>query len=55
MKLKPLKTLLDLVIKNSEIIQPFVPPKDYVKGLTLLNGVYLALCFLDKDDDKKPS
>ncbi len=45
--LKPIKTLLDLLIKNSEVIQPFVPPKDYVKGLALLNGAYLILTLID--------
>lgn len=41
--IQPIKTLLDLLIKNSKIIKPFVPPKDHIKGLAVLNGVCLAL------------
>lgn len=47
-----LKTLLDLVIKNSEVIQPFVPHKEYIKGLAILNGAYLLLSVLDNDDNR---
>lgn len=45
------KELINLAIKNSEIVQPFVKPKHYVKGLMVLNGLYLMLKFNDTSND----
>lgn len=47
--LKTAKEIVNLVIKNSEIIQPYIKPKHYVQGLMVLNGLYLLLKMADKD------
>lgn len=36
------------VIKNSEIVQPYVKDKHYRRGLTALNVLYFALRLFDK-------
>lgn len=53
--LKTAKELVNLAIKNSEVIQPFVKPKHYVRGLMALNGLYLLLKMADKDQPKDTS
>ncbi|MGM8871534.1 hypothetical protein ACS8E3_07585 [Psychrobacter sp. 2Y5] len=35
-------------IKNSEIVQPYVKPKHYRRGLAALNALYFALRIADK-------
>lgn len=50
--LKTAKELVNLAIKNSEVIQPYVKPKHYVRGLMALNGLYLLLKMADKDQSQ---
>lgn len=50
--LKTAKEIVNLAIKNSEIVQPYVKPKHYVRGLMVLNGLYLLLKMADKDKDE---
>lgn len=47
--LKTAREIVNLAIKNSEIVQPYVKPKHYVRGLMVLNGLYLLLKMADKD------
>lgn len=47
--LKIAREIVNLAIKNSEIIQPYIKPKHYVQGLMVLNGLYLLLKMADKD------
>lgn len=42
------KELVNLVIKNSDVIAPFVKHKHYVRGLMVLNGLHLLLKLADK-------
>lgn len=50
--LKTARGIVNLAIKNSEIVQPYVKPKHYVRGLMVLNGLYLLLKMADKDKDE---
>lgn len=47
--IKTAKEVVNLAIKNSEIIQPYVKPSHYRRGLAVLNGVYVLLRVLDKE------
>lgn len=43
MKLAILKEVVNLAIKNSEVVQPYVKPKHYQRGLVVLNALHLLL------------
>ena len=45
---KVAKQATDIAIKNSEIIQPYVKPTHYRRGLFVLNIINLALRALAK-------
>lgn len=53
--LRPAKELVNLIIKNSEIVQPFVKPKHYIKAMFVLNGLYLALKMADNQSSPNPN
>ena len=40
--------VIDTAIKNSDIVAPYVPPKQYAKGLVVLNATYFLLKMLGK-------
>ena len=42
------KQATDLAIKNSEIVQPYIKPKHYRRGMAALNALYFALQIADK-------
>jgi len=41
--------LTNVAIKNSEIVQPYVKPSHYRRGLIALNALHYALRVADKD------
>ncbi len=47
--LKTARQLTDIAIKNSEIVQPYVKPSHYRRGLLALNALHYALRIADKD------
>ncbi len=47
--IKTAKEVVNLAIKNSDIVAPYVKPKHYRRGLAVLNGVYVLLRVLDKE------
>lgn len=49
--LKTAKELINLAIKNSEIVQPYIKPKHYVRGLVVLNTLHFLLKMADKDQN----
>lgn len=46
---KVAKHATSLAIQNSEIIQPYVKPSHYRRGLLALNALHYALQIADKD------
>lgn len=47
--LKTARQLTDIAIKNSEVVQPYVKPSHYRRGLLALNALHYALRIADKD------
>lgn len=48
--------VVDTAIKNSDIVAPYVPPKQYAKGLVVLNAAYFLLKMLGrKQDNQNPA
>ena len=47
--IKTASQLTNIAIKNSEIVQPYVKPSHYRRGLMALNALHYALCIADKD------
>lgn len=47
--LKTARQLTDIAIKNSEVVQPYVKPSHYRRGLLTLNALHYALRIADKD------
>lgn len=41
--LKTAQEVVNMAIKNSEVIQPYVKPKHYRRGLVVLNTLYFLL------------
>lgn len=46
--IKTARQLTDIAIKNSEIVQPYVKPSHYRRGILALNALYYALRIADK-------
>jgi len=46
--IKTARQLTKVVITNSEIVQPYVKPSHYRRGLAALNALYFALRIADK-------
>jgi len=47
--LKTARQLTNIAIKNSEVVQPYVKPSHYRRGLMALNALHYALRIADKD------
>lgn len=47
--IKTARQLTDIAIKNSEIVQPYVKPSHYRRGLLALNALHYALRIADKN------
>ena len=47
--IKTASQLTNIAIKNSEIVQPYVKPSHYRRGLMALNARHYALRIADKD------
>ena len=47
--IKAARQLTEIAIKNSEIVQPYVKPSHYRRGLLALNALHYALHIADKD------
>ena len=47
--IKTASHLTNIAIKNSEIVQPYVKPSHYRRGLMALNALHYALRIADKD------
>ena len=47
--IKTASQLTNIAIKNSEIVQPYVKPSHYRRGLMVLNALHYALRIVDKD------
>ena len=47
--MKTARQLTNIAIKNSEIVQPYVKPSHYRRGLFALNALHYALRIADKD------
>lgn len=47
--IKTASQLTDIAIRNSEIVQPYVKPSSYRRGLLALNALHYALRIADKD------
>lgn len=47
--LKTVRQLTNIAIKNSEVVQPYVKPSHYRRGLLALNALHYALRIADKD------
>ena len=47
--IKTVSQLTNIAIKNSEIVQPYVKPSHYRRGLMALNALHYALRIADKD------
>lgn len=47
--IKTARQLTKAVITNSEIVQPYVKPSHYRRGLLALNALHYALRIADKD------
>lgn len=47
--IKTARQLTNIAIKNSEVVQPYVKPTHYRRGLAALNALYFALRIADKD------
>lgn len=47
--IKTVRQLTDIAIKNSEIVQPYVKPSHYRRGLLALNALHYALRMADKN------
>lgn len=47
--IKTASQLTNIDIKNSEIVQPYVKPSYYRRGLMALNAMHYALRIADKD------
>lgn len=45
--IKTARQLTDIAIKNSEIVQPYVKPSHYHRGLLALNALHYALRVAD--------
>jgi len=46
--IKLAKNLTSIAVQNSEVIQPYVEPKYYRRGLAALNALHWALRLADK-------
>lgn len=47
--IKTASQLTNIAIKNSEIVQPYVKPSHYRRGLIALNALHYTLRIVDKD------
>ena len=47
--IKTASQLTNIAIKNSGIVQPYVKPSHYRRGLMALNAMHYALRIADKD------
>lgn len=47
--IKTASQLANIAIKNSEIVQPYVKPSHYRRGLMALNALHYALRLADKN------
>jgi len=47
--IKTASQLTNIAIKNSEIVQPYVKPSHYRRGLMALNALHYALRIADKE------
>ena len=47
--IKTASQLTNIAIKNSEIVQPYVKPSHYRRGLMALNAMHYALRIANKD------
>ena len=47
--IKTAHQLTDIAIKNSEIVQPYVKPSHYRRGLLALNALHYALRIEEKN------
>tara|TARA_R110000850_G_scaffold231742_4_gene356664 strand:- start:182 stop:343 length:162 start_codon:yes stop_codon:yes gene_type:complete len=47
--IKTARQLTNIAIKNSEIVQPYVKPSHYRRGLLALNALHYTLRIADKD------
>lgn len=47
--IKTAHQLTDIAIKNSEIVQPYVKPSHYRRGLLALNALHYALRIAEKN------
>lgn len=46
--IKTVRQLADIAIKNSEVVQPYVKPSHYQRGLLAFNALHYALRIADK-------
>ena len=47
--IKTARQLTDIAIRNSEIVQPYIKPTHYRRGLLALNALHYALRIVDKN------
>lgn len=47
--IKTARQLIDIAIKSSDIVQPYVKPSHYRRGLLALNALHYALRIADKN------